>query len=513
VRRGGELDLQDRLQTQELRVAEPALCTTCPKGQLAARCTTASSLSLQCCRLEVEHGRAAEETTMNGKGFSLLAPSGSLPALLVTAVLVLAAAVPAAFVTAQPAAAADAATIPPDQLDSLVAPIALYPDPLLAQVLAASTYPIEIVELQQWLTKNSGLKDKALTEAVQQQPWDASVQALAGMPDVVKRLSDDIQWTTNLGNAFLAQQNDVMAAVQRMRSKAKSKGTLESTEQQVVQTKTVENQQVIVIEQANPQVVYVPSYNPTVVYGPPVYPYPPVYYPPPPPPGSMLISFGVGMAMGAMMSGGWGYNCGWGHSNTVVINNNNTYINNQNVRTGNRNVNNNWQHNGAHRGGTPYPNASTANRYGGTTRGASTANRQANAQQQIARQGGSAGDRAGASGGGGARQGAGVSDRSAPGGGGGAREGGSVSDRSAGAGGGAGRSGGAGDSRPAGGGGQAGSGQDRIGSRDLSASSGREQRSGFGGGSDGFSGARAKETSSRGASSRGGRSGGGGKRR
>jgi len=435
---------------------------------------------------------------MNGKGFSLLAPLGRLPALLVAAVLILAAAVPAVFVTAQQAAPADAAVIPPDQLDSLVAPIALYPDPLLAQVLAASTYPIEIVELQQWLTKNSGLKDKALTDAVEQQPWDASVQALAGMPDVVKRLSDDIQWTTNLGNAFLAQQNDVMAAVQRMRSKAKSKGALESTPQQVVQTKTVESQQVIVIEQADPQVVYVPSYNPTVVYGPPVYPYPPVYYPPPPPPGSLLISFGVGMAMGAMMSGGWGYNCGWGHSNTVVINNNNTYINNQNVRTGNRNVNNNnWQHNSAHRGGTPYPNASTANRYGGTTRGASTANRQANAQQQIARQGGGAGDRSGAAGAGGTRQGASASDRSAAAGGSGARQGAGGSDRSA----------------AAGGGGAAGGGQDRIGSRDLSGSSGREQRSGFGGGSDGFSGARAQETSSRGASSRGGRSGGGGRRR
>jgi len=460
---------------------------------------------LQCCRLEVEHGGADEETTtMNGKGFSLLPPPGSLPALLLAAVLVIGAAVPAAFVNAQQPAPAGDAKIPPDQLDSLVAPIALYPDPLLAQVLAASTYPIEIVELQQWLTKNSGLKDKALTDAVEQQPWDASVQALAGMPDVVKRLSDDVQWTTNLGNAFLAQQNDVMAAVQRMRSKAKSKGTLESTPQQVVQTKTVESQQVIVIEQADPQVVYVPSYNPTVVYGPPVYPYPPVYYPPPPPPGSLLISFGVGMAMGAMMSGGWGYNCGWGHSNTVVINNNNTYINNQNVRTGNRNVNNNtWQHNSAHRGGTPYPNASTANRYGGTTRGASTANRQANAQQQIARQGGGAGDRSGAAGGGTARQGGSVSDRSAPAGGGGARPDAGVSDRSAAAGGGG----------PAGGVGRAGGGQDRIGSRDLSASSGREQRSGFGGGSDGFSGARAQETSSRGASSRGGRSGGGGRRR
>src|SRR5882724_2308522 len=96
--------------------------------------------------------------------------------------------------------------IPPDQLDSLVAPIALYPDPLMAQVLAASTYPLEIVQLQQWLTKNKDLKDKALADAVQKQPWDPSVQSMAALPDVVKRLADDIGWATDLGNAVLAQQ-------------------------------------------------------------------------------------------------------------------------------------------------------------------------------------------------------------------------------------------------------------------------------------------------------------------
>src|SRR5882672_2524905 len=151
--------------------------------------------------------------------------------------------------------------IPNDQLDSLVAPIALYPDPLLAQVLAASTYPLEIVQLQQWLIKNKDLKDKALADAAAKQPWDSSIQAMAGLPDLVKRLADDVQWTTDLGNAFLAQQSDVMDAVQRMRGKATMKGNLKSTEQQTVETRVVENKQVIVIEQANPQVVYVPSYN------------------------------------------------------------------------------------------------------------------------------------------------------------------------------------------------------------------------------------------------------------
>jgi len=154
--------------------------------------------------------------------------------------------------------------IPPDQLDSLVAPIALYPDPMLAQVLAASTYPLEIIQLQQFLAKNPGLKDKELADTVAKQPWDPSIQALAGLPEVVKRLADDIQWTTDLGNAFLAQQSDVMDAVQRMRKKAQDKGNLKSTEQQVVETKVVESKSVIVIEQANPQVVYVPSYDPVV---------------------------------------------------------------------------------------------------------------------------------------------------------------------------------------------------------------------------------------------------------
>ena len=142
------------------------------------------------------------------------------------------------------------AKIPPDQLDSLVAPIALYPDPMLAQTLAASTYPLELIQLQQWLARNSGLKDKALADAVAKQPWDPSIQAMAALPDVVKRLADDIQWTTDLGNAFLAQQSDVMDAVQRMRKKAQDTGNLKSTEQQKVETKVIESKSVIVVEQA-----------------------------------------------------------------------------------------------------------------------------------------------------------------------------------------------------------------------------------------------------------------------
>src|SRR4051795_4325723 len=147
---------------------------------------------------------------------------------------------------------------PPEQLDSLVAPIALYSDPLLAQTLAAATYPLEVIQLKQWMDKNKNVKGKALSDAVGKQPWDASIQSMAAVPDVVTRLAGNIQWTTDLGNAFLAQQQDVMDAGQRMRAKAQTKGTLKTSKEQVVQSKSVDNKDVIVIEQANPQTVYVP---------------------------------------------------------------------------------------------------------------------------------------------------------------------------------------------------------------------------------------------------------------
>jgi hypothetical protein len=277
-----------------------------------------------------------------------------------------------------------AAKIPSDQLDSLVAPIALYPDPLLAQALAASTYPLEIVQLQQWMSRHPDLKGEALAAAVEKEDWDPAVQGLAGLPDVVKRLGDDIKWTTDLGNAFLAQQNDVMDAVQRMRRKASDAGNLKTTEQQKVTTQVVETKQVIVIQQASPQVIYVPAYNPVVVYGPPIYPYPPIYYPPV---GyyaaGVAIGFGVGVAMGAFWGGGWGYGPRWGYG-SVHINVNNRYVNHYNrYNNYNRYGGNggNWNHNPAHRGGTPYADRNTANRYGGTARGDSTAARQANARQ------------------------------------------------------------------------------------------------------------------------------------
>jgi Protein of unknown function (DUF3300) len=361
--------------------------------------------------------------------------------------------------------------LPPDQLDSLVAPIALYPDPLLAQTLVASTYPLEIIQLQQWLTKNKELKDKALADAVAKQPWDPSIQSMAAVPDVVKRLADDIQWTTQLGDAFLDQENDVMDAVQRMRKKAEEKGSLTSNEQQKVETKVVENKTVIVVQPTNPEVVYVPSYNPTVVYPPPVYPYPPVYYPPYVP-GAALVSFGVGMAMGAAIWGGSCCGCGWGGNNNITINNNNNFNRNTNV---NRNGNGNWQHNSQHRGGAPYSNKATANKYGGSERGGQgSRGGAATASNRSAGAGGSRGAGAGASAG-------------SRGGGAGA----SANSRSAGAGAGAGSRGGGGAS---------------AGSRSGGGGSA------FGGGSGGYSGSSARQSSSRGSSSMSSRGGGGGSR-
>jgi Protein of unknown function (DUF3300) len=401
--------------------------------------------------------------------------------------------------------------ISPDQLDALVAPIALYPDPLLAQTLAASTYPLELIQLQQWLAKNTGLKDKALADAVAKQPWDPSIQALAALPDVVKRLADDIQWSTDLGNAFLAQKSEVMDAVQRMRKKAQDKGNLKTTEQQNVETKVAETKQVIIIQQANPQVVYVPSYDPVIVYGPPIYPYPPIYYPPY---GyyatGVAVAFGVGVMMGAFWGGGWGWGCGWGGNNDITINRNNNFNRNSNIGGGNNigngnrpsnpiagggnrgdlgggnrpstlpsggdrggNGGNSWQHNPQHRGGAPYKDRATADRFGGTTRGDSLSNRQASARQQVGRQGGSL-----------------PSNRAS----------GGVSNRA---------SGGAGAGNRASGGGA-----DRIGGRDLSRSGGGN-RDAFGGGSrgsSGYSGSSARASSSRGSSSMGSR-GGGGRRR
>ena len=212
---------------------------------------------------------------------------------------------------AAPASAAD--------LQSLVAPIALYPDSLVAQVLTASTFPDQVAIADYWLEQNKNLTGSALMQAVDKQSWDPSVKALTEFPSVLDNMSKNLSWTASLGEAFHNQQAEVMTAIQTLRAKAKTAGNLKTTSQVTV---VQQSQQVIVIQPTNPQVVYVPEYNPAVVYG---YPYvvPAYTYTPGAVVAAGIIGFGAGIAVGAMMSGGccgWGYsswNCGW-HGTAVI---------------------------------------------------------------------------------------------------------------------------------------------------------------------------------------------------
>lgn len=204
--------------------------------------------------------------------------------------------------------AAPRSTLTPQQLDNLVAPLALYPDPLLSQVLVAATYPLEVVEANQWLTQNRALTGTALIDAAKQQNWDPSVQALVAFPDVLTRLNQDVRWTTDLGNAFLGQQTDVMAAIQRLRARAQANGKLKTTPQETVTTENQNGQTAISIQPADPQVIYVPTYDPTYVWGAPAYGYyPSLFYP------TYGFGFGFGIPFGGLFVGwpGWG-GYGWG---------------------------------------------------------------------------------------------------------------------------------------------------------------------------------------------------------
>jgi hypothetical protein len=209
-------------------------------------------------------------------------------------------------VPVDPQQAAPRSALTAQQLDNLVAPLALYPDPLLSQVLVAATYPLEVVEANQWLQQNRSLTGTALMDAAKQQNWDPSVQALVAFPDVLARLNQDVRWTTDLGNAFLGQQKDVMAAVQRLRARAQANGKLRTTPQETVTTENQNGQAAISIQPADPQVIYVPTYDPAYVWGPPAWGYyPPLYYP------TYGFGFGFGIPIGGFFWGwpGWG---GWG---------------------------------------------------------------------------------------------------------------------------------------------------------------------------------------------------------
>jgi hypothetical protein len=256
------------------------------------------------------------------------------------------------------------------QLDNLVAPIALYPDPLLSQVLVASTYPLEVVEAYQWLQANPGLTGPALTQAAQEQNWDASVQALVMFPDVLRQLNQDITWTTNLGNAYLAQPQDVMNSVQQLRLRAQQSGQLASTPQQTVTVANPAGQPEVIIEPANPNVIYVPVYDPAWFWGPAVYyPYPRWYYPRRT--AGLFFNFGPGINVGGFFGGGWGGWGGWGwrpewRRRSVIVNN--TFIERQHFNTArvpNRTGTAVWSHDAFHRHGVPYPAPALTQRYRG----------------------------------------------------------------------------------------------------------------------------------------------------
>jgi len=250
-----------------------------------------------------------------------------------------------------------------EQIEQLVAPIALYPDALVAQILMASTYPLEVVQAARWTKENPNGTGKALEDAMQKQPWDPSVKSLTATPQVLAMMNDKLDWMQKLGDAFLAQQKEVLDSVQRLRSKALAEGNLKSGKEQKVTTEQEGSTTIVKIEPANPQVVYVPVYNPTMVYGPWPYPaYPPYYYYPPAYAGGVFFAFSVGIVIGNAWWGG----AHWGGGNVYI--NHNTYnnFNRTNISGGD------WQHKPEHRKGVEYRDQGSRDKYGGQRPSADT---------------------------------------------------------------------------------------------------------------------------------------------
>jgi hypothetical protein len=341
-------------------------------------------------------------------------------------------AAPAAAPTTRAGAGTQPATqFKPEELEQIVAPIALYPDSLLAQVLMASTYPLEIIQADRAAKANPKLKDSP--DELNKLTYDPSVKSLINFPQVLTMMSEKLDWTVKLGDAFIADQKAVMDAVQKLRNKAYAAGNLKSNNEQKVSVdagsttapapaagggnaplvSTQQQPQVIVIESTTPNVVYVPTYNPTVVYGAWPYPaYPPAYYYPPGyVAGAAMISFGVGMAMGAAWGHAWG-GCNWhGGDVDIDVNRNVNYntninrekakneINNRQANNGNRGAGQGqgqgrFQHDASHRQGVAYRDSATNDRYRGTGNERATAQsrdayrgRAQAGQQDIARGG------------------------------------------------------------------------------------------------------------------------------
>jgi hypothetical protein len=412
------------------------------------------------------------------------------------------------------APAADNRTPPfkKEELEQILAPIALYPDALLAQIFMASTYPLEVVEAARWSKEHPDVKGDAVAGAVQSQTWDPSVKSLCAFPEVLKNMNDKIDWTQKLGDAFLAQQKDVMQTVQVLRDKAKDTGNLKSSKELTVKEEPAPAgspaPQTIIIESKDPEVVYVPTYNPTVVYGAWAYPaYPPyAYYPPSYYGAGMFWSFTAGVIVGGAI---WG-NCNWGGNDIDIdinrqnnfnrneINNNRNNINSNNRGSGNKQS---WNHDSSHRKGVGYRDSATQQKFnrGGNTqnvaareqyRGRAEQGRQQMQREGVSNQRDMSGNRVGGDGAGTRNPSAGTRDL----GGSGSRDLGGSGSRDL----------GGSSSRDLGG----------SGSRNYGSSSSSRSRDAFGGASGG--GSSARSASSRGGMSRGGGGmsrGGGGRRR
>src|SRR5690349_18420594 len=267
---------------------------------------------------------------------------------------------------------APAEAFKPEEIEALVAPIALYPDSVLSQVLMASTYPLEIVHAARWVKANPNVKGDAAVKAVENQPWDVSVKSLVAFPQILEPMNDKLDWTQKLGDAFLAQQKEVFAAVQRLRARAKDSGNLKSNEQQnvVVEPAPAGGQTIVKIEPANPQVIYVPAYNPTVVYGAWSYPaYPPTYWPPYPAyyPGAALMT-GFAWGLGIAAAGAIFSNCNWGGGDVNINVNKAANIDRNFDRT--KVEGGKWKHDAGHRQGVAYRDNATRNRYANGVQGA-----------------------------------------------------------------------------------------------------------------------------------------------
>jgi len=251
----------------------------------------------------------------------------------------------------------------PEELDQMLAPIALYPDSLLAQILMAATYPLEVVQADRWAKANRNLTGDQLNDALDNKDWDPSVKALVPFSQVLAMMSERLEWTQKLGDAFLDQENEVMDTVQKLRARAEAAGNLRDTEQQRV----IVQENVIEIEPVQPEVVYVPVYDPFEIYGPWWYPaFPPFFFPPP---RGVVIVRGFGFWPRIVVGRAWGHAWGhwdWRHHSVNVNINRNISVNRTNIQT------TRWRHEVSHRKGVSYRNEATRQRYGQSARGAET---------------------------------------------------------------------------------------------------------------------------------------------